>query len=28
MFVHGFACSHEDWRHQAEFFSKSHETVA
>jgi pimeloyl-ACP methyl ester carboxylesterase len=28
VFVHGFACSHEDWRHQAEFFSKSHETVA
>jgi len=28
LFVHGFACSHEDWRHQLEFFSKDHETVA
>ncbi len=28
LFVHGFACSHEDWRHQLEFFSKSHETAA
>jgi pimeloyl-ACP methyl ester carboxylesterase len=28
LFVHGFACSHEDWRHQLEFFSKNHETVA
>jgi pimeloyl-ACP methyl ester carboxylesterase len=26
--VHGFACSHEDWRHQLEFFSRNHETVA
>ena len=28
VFVHGFACSHEDWRHQLEFFSKRHETLA
>jgi pimeloyl-ACP methyl ester carboxylesterase len=26
--VHGFACSHEDWRFQLEHFSKSHEVVA
>ena len=28
LFVHGFACSHEDWRHQLEFFSKTHEVAA
>jgi len=28
VFVHGFACSHEDWRHQIEFFSNTHEVVA
>ena len=28
VFVHGFACSHEDWRHQLELFSRSHETLA
>jgi len=28
VFVHGFACSHEDWRFQTGFFSKSHEVVA
>ena len=28
LFVHGFACSHEDWRHQVEFFSNNHETAA
>lgn len=28
VFVHGFACSHEDWRHQIECFSNSHEVVA
>ena len=27
-FVHGFACSHEDWRFQLEHFSKSHEVIA
>jgi pimeloyl-ACP methyl ester carboxylesterase len=27
-FVHGFACSHEDWKHQLDFFSKSNEVVA
>jgi pimeloyl-ACP methyl ester carboxylesterase len=26
--VHGFACSHEDWRLQLEHFSRSHEVVA
>jgi pimeloyl-ACP methyl ester carboxylesterase len=26
--VHGFACSHEDWRFQLEHFSRSHEVVA
>lgn len=26
--MHGFACSHEDWRHQLDFFSKKHETAA
>ena len=28
VFVHGFACSHEDWRLQLDFFGKSHEIVA
>lgn len=28
VFVHGFLCSHEDWRHQIKFFSKTHEVVA
>ena len=28
VFVHGFACSHEDWLLQTEFFRKSHEIVA
>jgi pimeloyl-ACP methyl ester carboxylesterase len=28
VFVHGFACDHGDWRHQLDFFSKNHETVA
>jgi pimeloyl-ACP methyl ester carboxylesterase len=28
VFVHGFACSHEDWRHQLEFFKAKHEVVA
>jgi pimeloyl-ACP methyl ester carboxylesterase len=28
LFVHGFACSHEDWRAQLEHFQKSHEVVA
>lgn len=28
VFVHGFACSHEDWRAQLEHFSRSHEVVA
>lgn len=27
-FVHGFACSHEDWRHQLDFFSKTNEVIA
>jgi len=27
-FVHGFACSHEDWRFQLDFFSKTNEVVA
>jgi pimeloyl-ACP methyl ester carboxylesterase len=26
--VHGFLCSHEDWRHQILFFSGTHEVVA
>jgi pimeloyl-ACP methyl ester carboxylesterase len=26
--VHGFACTHEDWLRQLEFFSRSHEVVA
>jgi pimeloyl-ACP methyl ester carboxylesterase len=28
VFVHGFACSLEDWRHQVAHFSKSNEVVA
>ncbi|HEX9397757.1 MAG TPA: alpha/beta hydrolase [Burkholderiales bacterium] len=28
VFVHGFACSHEDWLLQTEFFRNSHEIVA
>ena len=28
VFVHGFLCSHEDWRHQLRFFSKTREVVA
>ncbi len=28
VFVHGFACTHEDWRAQLAHFSKTHETVA
>ena len=28
VFVHGFACSHEDWRAQLDFFSRTHEVVA
>ena len=28
VFVHGFLCSHEDWRHQIEFFCASREVVA
>jgi pimeloyl-ACP methyl ester carboxylesterase len=28
VFVHGFLCTHEDWRHQLNFFSKTHEVVA
>jgi len=28
VFVHGFLCSHEDWRNQVSFFSKTHEVVA
>jgi len=28
LFVHGFACSHEDWKHQFDHFSKTHEVVA
>lgn len=27
-FVHGFACSHEDWKFQLDYFSKTHEVVA
>jgi pimeloyl-ACP methyl ester carboxylesterase len=27
-FVHGFACSHEDWQPQLDFFSKTNEVVA
>jgi len=28
LFVHGFACSHEDWTFQLDYFSKTHEVVA
>jgi pimeloyl-ACP methyl ester carboxylesterase len=28
VFVHGFLCSHEDWRNQVNFLSKTHEVVA
>lgn len=28
VFVHGFACSHEDWQAQLDAFSKTHEVVA
>lgn len=28
VFVHGFACSHADWRFQSEFFSKTNAVVA
>ena len=28
VFVHGFACTHEDWRHQLEHFERTHEVVA
>jgi len=28
LFVHGYACSHDDWRGQLAHFSKSHEVVA
>jgi pimeloyl-ACP methyl ester carboxylesterase len=28
LFVHGFACSHEDWHFQIEHFAKTHEVVA
>ena len=28
LFVHGFACSHEDWKFQLEHFSKTQEVVA
>jgi len=28
VFVHGFACGHEDWRHQTEHFSKDNLAVA
>jgi pimeloyl-ACP methyl ester carboxylesterase len=28
LFVHGFACSHEDWKHQLDHVQKSHEVVA
>jgi pimeloyl-ACP methyl ester carboxylesterase len=27
-FVHGFACSHEDWRFQVEHFSRTNEVIA
>ncbi len=27
-FVHGFACSHEDWKFQLDFFSRNHEVIA
>jgi pimeloyl-ACP methyl ester carboxylesterase len=28
VFVHGFACSHEDWQAQLDFFSRTNEVVA
>jgi pimeloyl-ACP methyl ester carboxylesterase len=28
LFVHGFACNHQDWRPQLDFFSQTHEVVA
>jgi pimeloyl-ACP methyl ester carboxylesterase len=28
VFVHGFACSLDDWRHQLDFFSKKHQVIA
>lgn len=28
VFVHGFACTHDDWRAQLDHFSRTHETVA
>ena len=28
VFVHGFACTHEDWRAQLEHFQRSHEVLA
>ena len=28
MFVHGFLCTREDWRHQLQFLSQTHEVVA
>ena len=28
LFVHGFACSHDDWKFQLDFFSKTHEVIA
>jgi pimeloyl-ACP methyl ester carboxylesterase len=28
VFVHGFACSSDDWHHQLDFFSKNHEVAA
>ena len=28
VFVHGFACMHEDWRCQLEYFERTHEVVA
>jgi pimeloyl-ACP methyl ester carboxylesterase len=27
-FVHGFACTHDDWRHQLRHFERTHEVVA
>jgi len=28
LFIHGFACSHEDWKFQLDDFSKNHEVIA
>ncbi|MFN2646505.1 MAG: alpha/beta fold hydrolase [Burkholderiales bacterium] len=28
VFVHGFACTHEDWRHQIGHFERAHEVLA